>query len=253
MTNLDWKAICLVLGVMVWAGSVKASSEMLPQTEPNRADIEAVIEEYLLTHPEVLERALDNMQAWRTDLQKQEEEAALEPVWEILTTDPSYPRSGPEDAPVTVIEFFDYHCGYCKLAFNTIKEFAQKDWANVRTIYVEFPILREESTNAARAALAAAEQGKYREIHAAFMGAREVISDEMIAETASSIGLDVDQLLSDMKSAQIQQIIDRNHELAAKIGASGTPLFLINKTKVSGADMARIQELVKAGLKGDAK
>jgi len=148
---------------------------------------------------------------------------------------------------MTVVEFFDYHCGYCKLAFNTMNEFPSKDWSDVRTIYVEFPILREESTSAARAALAAAKQGKYTEIHNAFMEAREVISDEMIAETARSNGLDVDQLLADMKSPEISQTISRNLELASKIGVSGTPAFLINKEMVSGADMARVQKLVKTG------
>ena len=148
------------LGFGMLFGSHAALAQDALSTE-QKIEIEGVIEQYLLENPDVLLRAIQNVQTWQASEQARQQAEAITPVWDALVADSSVPSVGPVDAPVTVIEFFDYHCGYCKRAFDGVKEIAENSDGKVRTIFVEFPILREESGLAARAALAAAKQGKY--------------------------------------------------------------------------------------------
>lgn len=236
------------LGVGMLLGSQAAMAQDALNAE-QKNEIEGVIEQYLLDNPDVLLRAIKNVQSWQAAEQAREQEKAITPIWDALVADSSVPSIGPVDAPVTVIEFFDYHCGYCKRAFDGVKEIAENNDGKVRTIFVEFPILREESTVAARAALAAAKQGKYMEIHEAFMSNRGLLDQERINELASGIGIDVDQMLEDMKSPEVTGMLAQYSTMARSVGISGTPAFLINGTMVSGADMDRVNALVDAGLK----
>ena len=193
--------------------------------------------------------ARERAEAERRDAMLARQQAeAIEPVWDALVADSSVPSVGPLDAPVTVIEFFDYHCGYCKRAFDGVKELAENSDGKIRTMFVEFPILREESADAARAALAAAKQGKYMEIHAAFMENRGILDEAQINTLAKDAGVDVDQMRKDMQSPEINGMLQQYAAMARSIGVNGTPAFLINGQMVSGADMERVNALVKAGL-----
>ncbi|MAZ32503.1 MAG: hypothetical protein CMO06_05075 [Thalassospira sp.] len=240
---LGGAAIMLSLG---FAMGATAQAEEL--SDAQKAEIEGVIEQYLLENPDVLLRAIQNVQVWQTTEQARQQAEAIEPVWDALVADSSVPSVGPLDAPVTVIEFFDYHCGYCKRAFDGVKELAENSDGKIRTMFVEFPILREESADAARAALAAAKQGKYMEIHAAFMENRGILDEAQINTLAKDAGVDVDQMRKDMQSPEINGMLQQYAAMARSIGVNGTPAFLINGQMVSGADMERVNALVKAGL-----
>ncbi|NIZ03413.1 DsbA family protein [Thalassospira lucentensis] len=213
-----------------------------------KAEIDGIIEEYLIKNPDVLLRAIQNVQSWQAAEKSRQQSEAITPVWDALVADSSVPSVGPADAPVTVIEFFDYHCGYCKRALDGVMEIAENSDGKVRTIFVEFPILREESATAARAALAASKQGKYLEVHQAFMGNRGLLDEERINELAEAAGVDVDQMNADMKSPEINGMLAQYSAMARSVGISGTPAFIINGTLVSGADMERVDSLVQAGL-----
>ncbi len=235
------------LGMSMLLGSQAAMAQDALSTE-QKTEVEAVIEQYLMTNPDVLLRAIQNVQTWQTAEQSRKQAEAITPVWDALVADSSVPSFGPVDAPVTVIEFFDYHCGYCKRAFDGMKEIAQQHDGKVRTIFVEFPILREESGLAARAALAAAKQDKYMEAHEAFMTNRGLLDQERINELAANVGIDVDQMLEDMKSPELNGMLAQYSAMARSVGISGTPAFIVNGTLVSGADMERVNSLVNAGL-----
>jgi len=213
-----------------------------------KAEVESVIEDYLMKNPDVLLRAIQNVQVWQTAEQARQQSESITPVWDALVADSSVPSIGPVDAPVTVIEFFDYHCGYCKRAFDGVMEIAKEHDGKVRTIFVELPILREESAHAARAALAAAKQGKYMEVHEAFMRNRGLLEEERINDLAAAAGVDVAKMREDMKAPEINGMLAQYSAMANSIGISGTPAFLINGTVVSGADMDRVNSLVEAGL-----
>lgn len=235
------------LGMSMLLGSQAAMAQDALSTD-QKTEIEAVIEQYLMSNPDVLLRAIQNVQTWQTAEQSRKQAEAITPVWDALVADSSVPSFGPVDAPVTVIEFFDYHCGYCKRAFDGMKEIAQQHDGKVRTIFVEFPILREESGLAARAALAAAKQDKYMEAHEAFMTNRGLLDQERINELAANVGIDVDQMLEDMKSPALNGMLAQYSAMARSVGISGTPAFIVNGTLVSGADMERVNSLVNAGL-----
>ncbi|MBO6579858.1 MAG: thioredoxin domain-containing protein [Thalassospira sp.] len=236
------------LGIGMLIGAPAAFAQDSLSTE-QKTEIEGVIEQYLLDNPDVLLRAIQNVQSWQAAEQSRQQAAAITPVWDALVADSSVPSVGPVNAPVTVIEFFDYHCGYCKRAFDGVKEIAENSDGKVRTIFVEFPILSEESTLAARAALAADKQDKYMEAHEAFMTNRGLLDQERINELAAGVGIDVEQMLEDMKAPEITGMLAQYSSMARAVGISGTPAFLINGTLVSGADMERVNALVDAGLK----
>lgn len=217
-------------------------------TPAQKTEIDGMIEEYLIKNPDVLLRAIQNVQSWQAAEQSRQQSEAITPVWDALVADSSVPSIGPVDAPVTMIEFFDYHCGYCKRALDGVMEIAENSDGKVRTIFVELPILREESATAARAALAAAKQGKYIEIHQAFMSNRGLLDEDRINELAQEAGVDVEQMRSDMQSPEINDMLAEYSAMAQSVGISGTPAFIINGTMVSGADMERVDALVQAGL-----
>ncbi|MCC9625504.1 DsbA family protein [Thalassospira sp. MA62] len=217
-------------------------------SEGQKAEIDAHIEQYLMDNPDVLLRAIQNVQTWQAAEQSRQQSEAITPVWDALVASSSVPSIGPVDAPVTVIEFFDYHCGYCKRAFDGVMDLAEEHDGKVRTIFVEFPILREESADAARAALAAAKQGKYIEVHKAFMDNRGILDEDRINELAEGAGIDVAQMREDMQSPEVAGMLANYNAMARSIGVNGTPAFLVNGTMVSGADMERVESLVNAGI-----
>ncbi|PKR57433.1 DsbA family protein [Thalassospira lohafexi] len=235
-----------IAAVMLFAVPAAQADDQFSPAQ--KTEIDAMIEEYLIKNPDVLLRAIQNVQSWQAAEQSRQQSEAIIPVWDALVADASVPSIGPADAPVTVIEFFDYHCGYCKRALDGVMEIVENSDGKVRTIFVELPILREESATAARAALAAAKQGKYMEVHQAFMTNRGLLDEDRINDLAAAAGVDVDQMRADMQSPEINGMLAQYSAMAQTVGISGTPAFIINGTMVSGADMERVDALVQAGL-----
>jgi protein-disulfide isomerase len=130
---------------------------------------------------------------------------------------------------ITIVEFFDYNCGYCRRATPQVAKLTQSD-PEVRVVIKEFPILGPESVFAAKAALASAHQGKYKEFHTALNGMREVANQASVLRIAQEIGLDVAKLQADMESEAISEIIRNNKSIAQSLFISGTPTFLFDDT-----------------------
>ena len=129
-------------------------------------------------------------------------------------------------AKVAVIEFFDYHCGFCKRSADFVRELIEAE-PNVKIALREFPILREESELASRYALAARAQGKYRELHFAMLTHPGVLSENEILKLAAGAGLDVARLKKDQADPQFTQIINDDRQAAREMGIDGTPTFII--------------------------
>ncbi len=151
-----------------------------------------------------------------------------------LLNDPASPVGGNPDGDVTLVEFFDYQCPYCKRIFPSIQALLAED-RNLRYVFKEFPILGKESVFAARAALAARRQGKYLEFHTALMPARGKLTETRVMRLAEKAGLDVDRLRRDMADRTIDAMIQRNLDLADGLGIFSTPVFIIGDTQVPGA------------------
>ena len=152
---------------------------------------------------------------------------------DALLRDERSPAAGPRGAAVTVVEFTDYRCPYCRTLTGILSEL--RDEVGVRVVYKEWPILGEPSRLAARAALAAAGQGRYVELHEKLMASRLTPTDAYVRDIAAALGLDVERLRADMSGELIAGALRDNARLAARLGLSGTPALVVGRTIVLGA------------------
>ena len=158
--------------------------------------------------------------------------------------------SGNADGNVTLVEFFDYQCGYCKRALGMMEALLETD-ADVRVVWKEFPILGPISSIAARAAMAADRQGRYLPFHLALMRAPE-LTEEKVFEIAGETGLNIERLRRDMEDPAIDAYLEETRALARELGIGGTPAFVVGNTLVPGViGAAQMTDLVAAARAGD--
>ena len=206
--------------------------------------IEQLIQQYLLDNPEVLVESLNRLQQRQRIAEQQRKRQAVGLHRRALLEDPDTPVMGNPKGDVAIVEFFDYRCPYCRKVALTIKKVLEED-GNIRLIMKEFPILGPQSEQAARAALAAVKQGKYEEFHWALMTKPGDMSAPHIRKMAREVGLDVKRLEDDMKSPDIERMIQLNRQLATALGIRGTPAFVIGKALVPGAvDLSTLKKLI---------
>ncbi|MCY4479496.1 MAG: DsbA family protein, partial [Rhodospirillales bacterium] len=189
-------------------------------------------------------QAMIALNAKRGEEKRARERAALVENRTALTEHPLSPVSGNPDGEVTLVEFFDYQCGYCKRSLGPVMELLESE-GGLRIVWKEFPILGPVSRFAARAAMAAHRQGLYLEYHVAMMGAAGKLSEERAMEIAGRVGLDVERLRRDMADPAIEAYLDETHRLATDLGIDGTPAFVIGDKLVPGAvGGARLKDLI---------
>jgi protein-disulfide isomerase len=193
-----------------------------------QAEIRAIVRDYLVRNPDVLREALDAL-AERTDSER----------WQRMKSDPRDFSMGPGNAPIVIVEFFDYRCPYCHAATEWVSDIARTR-RDVRVVFKEFPILSEASMEAARAAIAALPQGRYWAFHRALMGFRGDLTSERIDQLARQSGIDVPRMRRAMESPEVTRLLEENRALAVDIGNTATPLFIINGEQVSGFDPQRL-------------
>ena len=196
--------------------------------------IEALVRQYLLDHPEVVVEALQLYEQRQQAAQAERQTAAITELADELNNEAQDPVIGNPAGDVTLVEFFDYRCPYCKQMTDTLEQLIDED-PNLRVVMKEFPILSKESVQAARAAMAALRQDKYEAFHFALMENGGGFSDEEILAVADSVGLDTERLRSEMADPAIEGVLRNNHALAEKIGITGTPAFVIGDAMIPGA------------------
>jgi protein-disulfide isomerase len=210
----------------------------------SREATEEIIRDYLLKNPEIIEQVLRTIEERQRNAARQESLKALTAHQEDLFSDPRSPVGGNPRGSVTVVEFFDYRCPHCKNAAPDVKKLAQED-SDVRIVYKQFPVLGPDSELAARAALAAHAQGKHAALHDALMAANGSLTLPAILKLAGPAGLDVARLQADIEEPEIRATIERDRALAAALGITGTPSFVIGSELVPGAvDLATLKALV---------
>lgn len=150
-----------------------------------------------------------------------------------LLRDDASPALGAPDAAISVVEFFDYRCPYCKTLTKILSQLHAGK--SVRVVYKEWPILGASSRLAARAALAASRQGKYLAFHTRLMGAGFIPTDAYIENLSTSLNIDHVQLRVDMRAPETTAALERNAALASKLGLAGTPALVVGRTIVQGA------------------
>jgi protein-disulfide isomerase len=223
--------LCLLLACAVARPIAAGAAEF---NADQRKEIEAIVKDYLRTHPDVL---IDAMQAaddkLKADAKDKAQQALIAHRRELLE-DPLSPVAGNPKGDVTLVEFFDYRCPYCKQVEPALEKLVGADH-QLRFIYKEFPVLGPDSETAAHVALAARKQGKYDAFHRAMMATGGHIDEAVIYKVAASAGLDVDRLRQDMKSPDVESELKANFALADDLDISGTPAFIVGDTIVPGA------------------
>ncbi len=227
-----------------------AESRAQTPADPDREAVERIVRDYLMANPEIVAEALQALRARQEAEEQARAEAAIAENREAIDRHPMSPVSGNAEGDVTVVEFFDYQCGYCKRALPTMVNLLKED-ANVRVVWKEFPILGPVSLFAARASMAAERQGKYHDFHMRLMGEPDKLSEDRVMEIAALARLDVARLGRDMADPAIQAYLDETRSLAQAIGIRGTPSFVIDGALVRGAvNSGRMQQLVAAARAG---
>ena len=219
----------------------------LPGTS-DRARTEQIVRGYILSHPEIIPEAIDKLRAGEAAKAEQAEKDAQQAVpGQRAAVEKPYGSAwaGNPNGDVTVVAFMDYACGYCRASLPGIAELIAKD-PNVRVVYREFPVLGPESGVAARWALAAAEQGKFREFHEA-MYAEGSPNVESIGAAAAKAGLDKAAAEKAVQSQAVEAEIATNHQLGQKLAMTGTPSWVVGGKLLYGArDYAGLAEAVAA-------
>ena len=216
------RAILFVLAFVGFAQTAPAQS--MTEDQIKQLALEAILE-----NPDIIMQAVAILQ------QREQERAAsgANTVRLQLESDPNAPNLGDPEGDVTVVEFFDYNCPYCRSAGQTLQALLAAD-TNVRVIYREWPILGEDSVIAARAALAAREQGKYEAFHWALMNGEGRVTEAIIFKVARNLGMDVAKLEADMVSPAVEAHIALSNALAQQLGFTGTPAFIVGDKTAPG-------------------
>lgn len=214
-------------------------------SESQKAEIQKMFGDYLSQNGEAIINSVNTFQAKQMEEQQaQANEKAKDFIVDIKKSDNNAIAGNPE-GDITVVEFFDYNCGYCRKALIEVEKLLEAD-KNVKVVFIDMPILGPQSMEASKWSLAAAKQDKYFEYHRAIMNHSGPKDESSLVKLAENIGLDIDQLKTDKDSPEIDTIIQKNLDHAASIGIQGTPGFIIETEVARGYITAdQMQEMIK--------
>ncbi|PHR90818.1 MAG: hypothetical protein COA69_13935 [Robiginitomaculum sp.] len=234
-------ALSLVLILSALAGCAEAGES---KTTANTAEIEQIVKAYLLENPEIIREAL-------ILLEEKEDRQSIQNVAKELREDSRDYSIGSKNAKVTIVEFFDYNCTFCKRSTGWVQEVLAQHPKDVRVVFKELPILDRRtrtSRNASKAAIAAHKQGLYREMHFALMDGSD-LSQSFITATAKRLGLNMRQFEADLKDEALDEQLEDSMYLASRIpGLTGTPFFVINDEFLASGDTNKLQAMLDEAL-----
>jgi protein-disulfide isomerase len=222
--------------VLALAGLAFSMGAFAATPKLSEQQIETIVHNYLLKNPGIIREAIVELQRQDAAQAKLTAEQAVQALGPQLFAAAESPVGGNPNGDVTVIEFFDYHCGYCKRVAPDVQALIASD-PNIRLVYKELPILGPDS---------AAKQGQYQGFHDALFASAS-LQEPVILELAAKAGLDVARLRSDMSSAVVSAELEANVNMSTPLGINGTPGFIIGNQVVPGAvDLAGLRQLVSA-------
>jgi len=203
-----------------------------------RGDIEVIVRNYLLAHPEVLEEAMAELTRRQSAAEAEKQQASVAKNAEAIFTSPRGVTIGNRDGDVTFVEFFDYNCGYCKRAMLDMLEIMKGD-SKLKVVLKEFPVLGPGSVEAAQVAVAVRMQDpsgkKYLDFHQKLLTGKGQADKARAMAAAKEAGLDMGKLEKDLASPEIRATLEENFKLAEAMGMNGTPSYVIGKQVVIGA------------------
>ena len=225
-----------LLGLALCSAPALASAQNF--SEPQRGEIEKIVREYLLTHPEVLEEVSAELSKRQTAAEALKHETAVTTNAQAIFSSPRGVTIGNKDGDVSFVEFFDYNCGYCKRAMTDMLELMKSD-PKLKVVLKEFPVLGPGSVEAAQIAVAVRMQDptgkKYLDFHQKLLGGRGQADKARAMAAAKDAGIDMTRLEKDLASPEVRATLEENFRLAEEMGMNGTPSYVIGKQVVIGA------------------
>ncbi len=214
-----------------------------------KEQVQQIVHDYIMDNPKLIMESVD---AYQHKTEAAHASEGLKKNKDILTKDSTSPEAGNPKGDVTIVEFFDYNCHFCKGAFPAVQSLLEKD-KNIRVVFKEFPILGPSSEVASKWALAAQKQKKYYEFHAAMMNNKEQITDELLEKVAKGVGMDVSKARMDTSSPDVLAQLEKNRVLAGELDIQGTPAFIIGDNVSRGAVPEDIMEQQISDIRAAAK
>jgi protein-disulfide isomerase len=203
-----------------------------------RGEIERIVRDYLIAHPEVLQEAMAELEKRQTAAEAEKHKTAVKQHAQALFSSPRQVTIGNPAGNVTFVEFFDYNCGYCKRAMDDMLTLMKGD-SNLKVVLKEFPVLGPGSMEAAQVAVAVRMQDKtgkkYLEFHQKLLGGRGQANKALALAVAKDIGMNMAQMEKDLNSPEVKATMEESFKLAEALGLNGTPSYVIGSDVVIGA------------------
>src|SRR5215204_305195 len=230
-------AAALLTGAFALPAAVPVGAQSFSTDQ--RGEIERVIREYLLSHPELLQEVMGELEKRQTAAEAEKHRAGVKEHAATIFSSPRQVTLGNPQGDITVVEFFDYNCGYCKRAMDDMTALLKGD-AKLKFVLKEFPVLGEGSTQAAQVAVAVRMQDKtggkkYLEFHQKLLTGRGPADKARAVAVAKEIGLDMARLEKDMASDEVRETLQESFKLAEALGLNGTPSYVVGSDVVIGA------------------
>jgi protein-disulfide isomerase len=243
-------AVCAALLIAAVPHSVRAEEFSKAQ----RGDIERIVHDYLVAHPEVLQEAMTELEKRQTAAETEKHKAAVKAHAKALFSSPDQVTLGNPNGNVTFVEFFDYNCGYCKRAMSDMLTLLKTD-SKLKVVLKEFPVLGPGSVEAARVAVAVRMQDttgkKYLEFHQKLLGGRGHADRARALAVAKEVGMDMARIEKDMKSPEVEKSLRQDFKLAEALGLNGTPSYVIGDNVIVGAiGLQGLQEKINSARCG---
>jgi len=237
MTSRRYLAFLLAT-TLLFAAPASAPTQADPLSADQRGEIEAIIKNYITQHPEVVQDALAELDKRQQAAEAEKHRRVVKENNATLFSSPHQVVLGNPQGNVTMVEFFDYNCGYCKRALPDMLGLLKAD-PNLKFVLKEFPVLGEGSVDAAHVAVAVRMQDstgkKYIEFHQKLLGGRGPVDKMRALAVAKEVGLDMARIERDMSSDEVKTTIDENMKLADALGVNGTPSYVVGNEVVMGA------------------
>ncbi|MCX7314234.1 MAG: DsbA family protein [Hyphomicrobiales bacterium] len=244
--------LALAASLTTMLGAFAAHAQSFPDAQ--RGEIEKIVREYLIKHPEVLQEAMAELEKKQAADEALKNQAAVKNNADIIFNSPRQVVTGNPQGDVTFVEFFDYNCGYCKRAMSDMVELMKSD-PKLKVVLKEFPVLGPSSVEAARVAVAVRMQDKpgkkYMDFHQKLLTGRGQVDKARALAVAKEVGLDMARIERDLASDEVKQTLEESLSLAEKLGLNGTPSYVIGSNVVVGAvGLDKLKENINAARCG---
>jgi protein-disulfide isomerase len=238
-------AVCVLTAAAIGSayvghGPARAADAVAPTaggsafTDEQKKALGEIIKDYLVKNPEVIYEVQSALEEKTQKEQDAKFKAFMATNAKTIYRAPDASVAGDPNGDVTVVEFFDYNCGYCKHGLPQVQRLINDD-KKLRFVFKELPILSKGSEEAARVALAAKRQGKYWEFHQAMLGSKGEATEASALRVAQSIGLDMTKVKADMAGDSVKKELIEDLQLAKQLGVNGTPHFIVGEKAIPGA------------------